>query len=179
MADVHSSKAAAPATPAGSSNSTWIVVIAVVIGLLLLIPLVLVTAMTSIAFLGFFPGLASDAKAAQSDQYWRGEARPFAILESVQTGEKLAMTIMNVAASPIQLEEISVSGSGAGGSYRPAADRPALSPGERRDLLVGMSAPCPPGGKYGYFVNFTYSNAESTIRGQREYGSKALVGKCA
>jgi type 1 fimbria pilin len=35
--------------------------------------------MVAIALLGFFPGLSGDTKKAQSDTYWRGSARPFAI----------------------------------------------------------------------------------------------------
>jgi len=43
---------------------------------------VLIVALVSVAFLGFFPGMASDAQITQSQTYWRG-ATPFAITESV------------------------------------------------------------------------------------------------
>ena len=48
---------------------------------LVLLAVVLIIALVSIALLGFFPGLASDAKATQSASYWKS-ARPFAIMST-------------------------------------------------------------------------------------------------
>jgi hypothetical protein len=48
---------------------------------LVLLAVVLIVALVSIALLGFFPGISSDARLAQNDAYWRSAA-PFSVLES-------------------------------------------------------------------------------------------------
>ena len=47
---------------------------------LVLLAVVLIVALVSVALLGFFPGMASDAQITQSQAYWRG-AQPIAITE--------------------------------------------------------------------------------------------------
>ena len=47
---------------------------------LVLLAVVLIVALVSVALLGFFPGMASDAQITQSQMYWRG-ASPIAIIE--------------------------------------------------------------------------------------------------
>jgi len=47
---------------------------------LVLLAVVLIVALVSVALLGFFPGMASDAQATQSKMYWSG-ASPIAITE--------------------------------------------------------------------------------------------------
>ena len=47
---------------------------------LVLLAVVLIIALVSIALLGFFPGISTDAKITQSQSYWKA-GRPFAILE--------------------------------------------------------------------------------------------------
>ena len=47
---------------------------------LVLLAVVLIIALVAIMLLGYFPGMATDAKITQSSAYWRGEARPFACL---------------------------------------------------------------------------------------------------
>ena len=52
---------------------------------LVLLAVVLIIALVSIALLGFFPGIASDAKITQSKSYWSSQT-PFAIVENAVTG---------------------------------------------------------------------------------------------
>jgi hypothetical protein len=47
---------------------------------LVLLAVVLIVALVSVALLGFFPGMASDAQMAQSQMYWKS-ATPIAIVE--------------------------------------------------------------------------------------------------
>ena len=47
---------------------------------LVLLAIVLIVALVSVALLGFFPGMATDAQRTQSEMYWKG-ATPIAILE--------------------------------------------------------------------------------------------------
>jgi len=48
---------------------------------LVLLAVVLIVALVSVALLGFFPGMASDAQITQSQMYWKS-ATPIAIVES-------------------------------------------------------------------------------------------------
>ena len=48
---------------------------------LVLLAVVLIVALVSVALLGFFPGMASDAQVTQSQMYWQS-ATPIAIVES-------------------------------------------------------------------------------------------------
>ena len=48
---------------------------------LVLLAVVLVVALIGVSLVGFVPSVSSDAKVTQSDEYWRGAARPFGILE--------------------------------------------------------------------------------------------------
>ena len=48
---------------------------------LVLLAVVLIIALVSVALLGFFPGMASDAQITQSQIYWQS-ASPIAITES-------------------------------------------------------------------------------------------------
>jgi len=48
---------------------------------LVLLAVVLIVALVSVALLGFFPGMASDAQITQSQMYWRS-ATPISIVES-------------------------------------------------------------------------------------------------
>jgi len=49
---------------------------------LVLLAVVLIIALVSVALLGFFPGMASDAQMTQSQMYWKS-ASPISIVESV------------------------------------------------------------------------------------------------
>ena len=48
---------------------------------LVLLAVVLIVALVSVALLGFFPGMASDAQITQSQMYWKS-ASPITIAES-------------------------------------------------------------------------------------------------
>ncbi|MFA5108755.1 MAG: hypothetical protein WC492_04465 [Candidatus Micrarchaeia archaeon] len=148
---------------------------------LVLLAVVLIVAMVAIALLGFFPGLAGDAKKAQSDAYWRGTARPFSILEhSQQSGTtNITLLVQNVEANQQSITNLSISGSGLHGSLVPATDQSFFSGGEKKVLVIPLSGSCTAGNSYEYHVNFTFSNSDGTISNQKQYGEKTLIGKCA
>ena len=58
----------------------------------LVLLVVLIVALVSVALLGFFPGMASDAQATQSTTYWQS-ASPIAIVEWNSMGEPSAPNI--------------------------------------------------------------------------------------
>jgi len=75
---------------------------------LVLLAVVLIVALVSVALLGFFPGMASDAQMTQSQMYWRS-ASPITITESaarVLAGNGntyLYMRVKNAGAYPIRI----------------------------------------------------------------------------
>jgi len=80
---------------------------------LVLLAIVLIVALVSVALLGFFPGMASDAQITQSQMYWQS-ASPIAIIE---TGAKYVchssanytypyLRIKNTGAYPITITKI-------------------------------------------------------------------------
>ena len=77
---------------------------------LVLLAVVLIVALVSVALLGFFPGMASDAQLTQSQTYWQS-ATPIAILESGAvmynaTYTDMYVRIRNTGAYPIRITKM-------------------------------------------------------------------------
>ena len=77
---------------------------------LVLLAVVLIVALVSVALLGFFPGMASDAQVTQSKTYWQS-ATPIAIIESDATTNSASyglpyLRIRNVGAYPIRITKM-------------------------------------------------------------------------
>jgi hypothetical protein len=99
---------------------------------LVLLAVVLIVALVSVALLGFFPGMASDAQIQQSQAYWQS-ASPVAVVESGARAYQangntfLYMRIRNNAAYPIRVTGVV------------GAD------GAKADSFYGQSCADPPG----------------------------------
>lgn len=145
---------------------------------LVLLAVVLIVAMVAIALLGFFPGITTDAQIGQSKAYWSGTARPFGVSEHSQSGQNLTLIVMNSDAEQRALTNISVSGSGGNGSYGNTSGN-YFSGGERKSIVIPMSGACVSGRPYQYKLNFTFNNADGTIKNQLEIGAKDLIGTCS
>ena len=144
---------------------------------LVLLAVVLIIALVSIALLGFFPGLASDAKITQSASYWQGEARPFRILEGAHTGAdgKLILVLQNVESTgTFTLTAINLTyANGSGYGYTTAL---SFAPGETKNIsIIGVLGTGTVGSIYELGVNMTYTTPNSLTA--RQFGSKPLVGK--
>ena len=141
---------------------------------LVLLAVVLIVALVSVALLGFFPGMASDARITQSQAYWRGQARPFAILESSISGTTGVGTfvIQNMEANgPYNITTIALSNSTVN-----APSSTAFGAGETKIVNVTGLPPGTAGGLYDLQVNITY-NTPTGIVGTKQYGTKNLIGK--
>jgi hypothetical protein len=140
---------------------------------LVLLAVVLIIALVSIALLGFFPGLASDAKITQSNSYWRGDARPFAIIEhSISNGTVTLVMQSNEGAGVLRLTNVTVGDV----SYEGSAT--AFAPGDTRTITIsnysdstGMTS----GSVYDASVVIRYTTANNV--NMTQYGAKTLVGK--
>ena len=143
---------------------------------LVLLAVVLIIALVSIALLGFFPGLASDARITQSNSYWRGEARPFAILEHSFNSTAGKLIIQNNDASG-SLTAITAYV----GTCNAASVPTGLGPGETGvvtfNVSCGTGQPTTSGSVYDLNVSFGYTTPNG-IAG-KQYGAKNIVGKLA
>ncbi|MFA5021313.1 MAG: hypothetical protein WC517_04625 [Patescibacteria group bacterium] len=78
---------------------------------LVLLAVVLIVALVSVALLGFFPSMASDAQITQSQMYWQS-ATPIAIVESAaRAGASNGLTrpyllLRNIGTYPIRITGI-------------------------------------------------------------------------
>jgi len=118
-----------------------------------LLAVVLIVALVSVALLGFFPGMASDAKVTQSQMYWKS-ATPIAIVEMAaraDDGDLVTypyLRLKNNGAYPIRITGI-IGGDGgkatqiynnceASGTVN-MSDYFYLAPGEERYVAPGGS----------------------------------------
>jgi hypothetical protein len=151
---------------------------------LVLLAVVLIIALVSIALLGFFPGLAGDARRTQSDSYWRGDARPFAIMEHSASGGALSVVIQNIDSDQRTMTGF-IAGVGVGNvspNFFPIAGI-VFAGGEKKainslniTLALPGSVTCTPAATYDLNITFTYSSPD--ISGQKQIGGKNLIGKC-
>ena len=143
---------------------------------LVLLAAVLIVALVSVALLGFFPGMASDARITQSQAYWRGQAKPFAILEASLSGANGTLSVQNMEATGPYT--ITAMGIGTVANFTTASNL-VFGAGEVKTIVMtGASIPtCTSGAVYDFNVTITYNTPN--INGVRQYGTKNLIGKCA
>jgi len=140
---------------------------------LVLLAVVLMIALVSIALLGFFPGLAGDAKATQSASYWKS-ARPFGILDVSIVGSTGAASVVIQNNDPDQRTIQSLWFNMSNCSYTGAAV--TLNAGEKRTLaLVGCPFPAATGSAYELSTNITYNTVD--LSGMKQLGTKPVIGK--
>ncbi|VVB58689.1 Uncharacterised protein [Candidatus Anstonella stagnisolia] len=140
---------------------------------LVLLAVVLMIALVSIALLGFFPGLAGDAKVTQSASYWKG-ARPFGITEYSQSTTLLNVLIQNNDPDQRVITAIAAEG---GCTVSPTAAQGTFNGGEKRNITIASCTTCTTGNTFEHYVNITYNTNDLT--GLKQIGTKPLVGKCA
>jgi hypothetical protein len=137
---------------------------------LVILAVVLIIALVSIALLGFFPGISSDARITQSQSYWKA-ATPFAITAyslNATTGDGIFI-----------IQNMDVSGQATlTGSYFGSASNVSMTqtfaPGEARTLT--LKVPTGTAGQvYDLSTNFTYTTSFGAT--SKQYGVKTLTGK--
>ena len=144
---------------------------------LVLLAVVLIIALVSVSLLGFFPGLASDAKITQSTTYWSGEARPLAILDSTFTtnGTGEVVILNNDASTTITANSVSltaVNSNKTGTSY----DTPhILASGDQYVFHINNAQGGAAGSTYEFTVTFNYTTQDGLQN--TEFGTKTLMGK--
>ena len=137
---------------------------------LVLLAVVLIIALVSIALLGFFPGLAGDARKTQSDSYWRGEARPFQILEHSCNSATLTLVVQNSESDKRILNTTKFDGDGT------LANVTTFAGGETKTLSI-TNVTCGTAGTSYEFTNVTFTYNTPKLNGQTQIGSKPLLGK--
>jgi len=143
---------------------------------LVLLAVVLIIALVSIALLGFFPGLASDAKITQSASYWKS-ARPFSIVEaSVKSNGSAFIVLQNVEATGTYvLGNITLVQPN--GSIVTVSPTTTFASGETKSIYIpdpqGMSGAAGTLYDLGVVIHYTSANGINAT----QTGSKNLVGK--
>jgi len=111
---------------------------------LVLLAVVLIVALVSVALLGFFPGMASDAQITQSKAYWQS-ASPIQIIESdaraytaMSDYTSLYIRLRNAGAYPIRITKVmadnnqSISQVWISGAWYNISDYFYMAPGEEK-----------------------------------------------
>jgi len=144
---------------------------------LVLLAVVLIVALVSVALLGFFPGMASDARIAQSQSYWRGQARPFAILESsmANTAGTGTLVIQNVEANGPYTITANGLAVGIPACTNATAGGYAFAAGETKTITLSGCTAGTAGAVYDLQVNISYTTPNSVS--SKQYGTKNLIGK--
>jgi len=139
---------------------------------LVLLAVVLIIALVSIMLLGYFPGMASDAQITQSNSYWRGEARPFAITEAaINTTGYGSFMLQNMEANgPYIVTLFQV------GGYNNSTNVTFAAGESKIVIITGMGNNT--GGSV-YNLNVTVSYATPSGTQTKQYGTKNLIGKYA
>ena len=138
---------------------------------LVLLAVVLIVALVSVALLGFFPGMAADARITQSQSYWRGQARPFAILDSSINATAGTFVIQNMEANGPYTMTTLVVGNGTSGAITTA-----FAAGETKTVTMAtVIGAYSAGAVYDLGVNITYTTPSGVT--SKQYGTKNLIGK--
>jgi len=141
---------------------------------LVLLAVVLIIALVSIALLGFFPGMASDAKITQSNSYWRGEARPFAIIDhQINTSGAGTLILQNVEASGALTITAIVNSNTTGTSL--SSTQVTFGSGETKNISISAAPTGTSGSVYDFGLVITYTSPN--IAGLKQYGAKNIIGK--
>ena len=140
---------------------------------LVLLAVVLIVALVSVALLGFFPGMASDARITQSQAYWKGQAKPFAILDAAISGTTATLSVQNMEANgpyTISANGIQINGAGTHAAA-------IFGAGETKTISITGLAACTSGAVYDYNVSVVYTTPSGIST--KQFSAKNLVGKCA
>jgi len=150
---------------------------------LVLLAVVLIVALVSVALLGFFPGMASDAQETQSQTYWKG-AQPISIVESAVKYQAYGnppydnfpyLKLRNSGSYPIRITKL-VGGDGATLSIfycSPGQCAPgAVSGGNSNISDFFYMAP----GEEKYFSEWQTKAPEFNVRITKNAGSNLYVG---
>jgi len=137
---------------------------------LVLLAVVLIIALVAIMLLGYFPGMATDAKITQSNTYWRGDARPFAITEATinSTGHGTFVLQNMEANGPFMITLFQV------GSYNNSSNI-SIATGESKIVIIPIMGNNTGGSLYDLSVTISYTTPSGTET--KQYGTKNIVGK--
>jgi len=137
---------------------------------LVLLAVVLIVALVSVALLGFFPGMASDARITQSSSYWRGQARPFAILDNSCTTTTCVLILQNMEANgPYTITSLGLS------TCTANATSTSFAAGETKTMSIGTCPSGTSGSVYDLNVTITYTTPNGVT--SKQYGTKNVIGK--
>lgn len=138
----------------------------------LLVALVVLSVITS------FMNASTEAKIAQSDLYWKSEAKPLGVVAKALTNDGfLVMTVESNSNKHLEIVAAKAAGDGMHGTNNGSL---SLDPGESGVVYIdlGNNTTCNTGATYELWVNFTYHVEAGSDYGKVETGTMPLVGMC-
>jgi hypothetical protein len=139
---------------------------------LVILAVVLVVALIVVYLVGGFSGLGAGSLETQSKNYW-GSTSPFAITSFKASGTTLDLQIANNDLERLTITDISVDG---GSVY---STNTTFTSGESKVVSATLASTCGAAGTPFTYSNVTITYNKGTITGNRQTGTKALVGKCS
>jgi hypothetical protein len=137
---------------------------------LVLLAVVLIIALVSVALLGFFPGMASDAQIAQSQAYW-SSASPITVVEAVASLHsgygtynftEAFFKIRNTGAYTVQLTKLFGGGASVAGTYCSPGTCPPGAVGSTLTFATSPYFKMAPGEERVLGYQLIFGNAPST-----------------
>ena len=148
----------------------------------LLIAAVILVAAFLVGIAVFGPlGESSDARMAQSDSYWKGEARPFAILEHTMTsggnGELVLENMDSTGTYTINKIKMSINDIVVSGEMSTSIGAGApVAPGATQKISIShFPSNAKSGDMYSYNVVINYTSPSGMV--SQQIGAKPIVGR--
>ncbi len=141
---------------------------------LILLGVVMLVAIAAVGLMNLIPSTSTDVRITQSDTYWKGQAKPFTILQHRLGGNgTLDLVLTNNLNERVRLENVSVGGDGYSGSY----EGPQVINAHKSVLLtMDLGKSSQEKQTYELSVNITYGPVNSGLR-QIQFGAVPLVGR--
>jgi hypothetical protein len=117
--------------------------------------------------------MAADARITQSQSYWRGQARPFAILDASMTSTTGTVIVQNMEANGPYT--ITASGLAVGSAACTNTTAYAFGAGETKTISVSGCTAGTSGAIYDLSVNISYTTPNGVT--SKQYGTKTLIGR--
>ena len=144
---------------------------------LVLLAIVLIIAMVAVQLLSFLADSSFSARSAQSDSYWRYQAKPFTVAyHGLSSDGILKLVMVNVQGDSLRVDGISVAGSGINGTYSGPFYLPA---GQPTLVSLDMGPAYPAGTVYEFRINISYGELGPNPLNQTQFGSQSLIGRAS
>ena len=140
---------------------------------LIILAVVLIVALVVVYLIGGFSGAGAGVLESQSRSYWVGVASPFAIKNAKIAGTSMQLDMLNQDQEKLTVTDISVAGASV------FSTSTVYNAAEQKVVTATLSATCGAAGVQYSYENVTVTYTRGSLSGNKQVGTKALVGRCA